>query len=84
MEPFRCIIDHAVLLAYHRKQFSRKDFTKYKQEYHLKKEKCAEYYKVFYDALIEHKTDIFIFVQNYYRCFMGRKSVKEYLMFKYS
>ena len=27
MEPFRCIIDHAVLLAFNRKQFSEKDFT---------------------------------------------------------
>ena len=27
MEPFRCIIDHAVLLVFNRKQFSEKDFT---------------------------------------------------------
>ena len=27
IEPFRCIIDHATLLAYNRKQFSEKDFT---------------------------------------------------------
>lgn len=34
MEPFRCIIDHATLLAFNRKQFSEKDFTLIKQEYH--------------------------------------------------
>lgn len=34
MEPFRCIIDHAALLAFNRKQFSEKDFTLIKQEYH--------------------------------------------------
>ena len=38
MEPFRCIIDHATLLAFNRKQFSEKDFTLIKQEYHLKYE----------------------------------------------
>ena len=27
MEPFRCIIDRAVRTAYHRKQFSVKDFS---------------------------------------------------------
>lgn len=34
MEPFRCIIDHAALLAFNRNQFSEKDFTLIKQEYH--------------------------------------------------
>ena len=35
MEPFRCIIDHAALLAFNRKQFSEKDFTLIKQEYQI-------------------------------------------------
>ncbi len=83
IEPFRCIIDHAVLLAFNRKQFSAKDFTLVKQEYRLKHEKCSDYYRVFYDALIAHKTDFFKYVQQYYRCFMGRKSVKEYPVFNF-
>lgn len=83
MEPFRCIIDHATLLAFNRKQFSAKDFAHEKQEYHLKYEKCADYYKVFYNALVERKIDFFKFVQQYYRCFMGRKSAKEYPTFEF-
>ena len=83
IEPFRCIIDHATLLAFNRKQFSEKDFTLIKQEYRLKYEKCADYYKVFYDALIAHKMDFFKFVQQYYRCFMGCKSAKEYPIFEF-
>lgn len=83
MEPFRCIIDHATLLAFNRKQFSEKDFSVVKQEYRLKHEKCSCYYKVFYDALIERKMDIFKYVQQYYRCFMGRKSVKSYPTFRF-
>lgn len=83
MEPFRCIIDHAALLAFNRKQFSEKDFILIKQEYHLKYEKCADYYRVFYDELIARKMDIFKFVQQYYRCFMGCKSVKEYPIFEF-
>lgn len=83
IEPFRCIIDHATLLAFNRKQFSEKDFTLVKQEYHLKYEKSADYYKVFYDALIARKSDFFKFVQQYYRCFMGCKSAKEYPIFEF-
>lgn len=83
IEPFRCIIDHATLLAFNRKQFSVKDFKLIKQEYRLKCEKCADYYKVFYDALIARKSDIFKFVQQYYRCFMGCKSINEYPIFEF-
>lgn len=83
MEPFRCIIDHTVLLAFHRKQFSEKDFCCIKQEYHLKKERCAAYYQVFFEALIAHKSEVFKYVQTYYRCFMGRKSISSYPTFSF-
>lgn len=83
VEPFRCIIDHAVLLAFNRKQFSEKDFTLVKKEYHLKHEKSAEYYKVFFEALISFKTEIFKYMQGYYRCFMDRKSITTYPIFKF-
>lgn len=83
IEPFRCLIDHATLLAFNRKQFSEKDFTLIKQEYRLKYEKCTDYYKVFYDTLIAHKTDFFKFVQQYYRCFMGCKTAKDYPLFEF-
>ena len=84
IEPFRCIIDHTTLLAFNRKQFSEKDFTLIKQEYRLKYEKCSDYYRVFYDALIEKKSDVFKYVQQYYnRCFMGCKSTQEYPIFEF-
>ena len=83
IEPFRCLIGHATLLAFNRKQFSEKDFTLIKQEYRLKYEKCVDYYKVFYDTLIAHKTDFFKFVQQYYRCFMGCKTAKDYPLFEF-
>lgn len=83
IEPFRCIIDHAVLLAFNRKQFAEKDFTLQRHEYRLKHEKCADYYKVFYDALIDRKTDFFKYVQQYYRCFMGCKSIDKYPTFEF-
>lgn len=78
MEPFRSLIDHAVLIGLGRNQIQAKDFLLVKGEYHLKYEKSAEYYKFFFDILIEKKSDFFKYIQSYYRCFMGHKSIKSY------
>lgn len=82
VEPFRCIIDHIVRLAFNRKQFSEKDFQYHKGEYRLKIEKNAEYTKVFYDALIPYKMDFFMFIRSYYRCFMQDKAISKYPKFE--
>lgn len=81
IEPFRPIIDKAVRTAWNRKQFTEKDFLVSKGEYRLRHEKNGDYCKVFFDALIPYKTEVFKYVQNYYRCFMGRKSVQQYPTF---
>lgn len=82
MEPFRPIIDKAVRTAWNRKQFSENDFQIQKGEYRLKYEKNSDYCRVFFDALIPYKTEVFKYVQAYYRCFMGCKSVKLYPSFE--
>lgn len=82
MEPFRPIIDKAVRTAWNRKQFSERDFMVQKGEYRLRYEKNSEYCRVFFDALIPYKTDVFKYIQAYYRCFMGRKSVRHYPTFE--
>ena len=81
MEPFRCIIDKTVRTAYHRKQFSEKDFIVQKGEYLLRHEHNADYCRVFYDALIPYKIIFFKYIQAYYRCFMGKKSEDKYPRF---
>lgn len=81
MEPFRPIIDKTVRSAWNRKQFTANDFLVQKGEYRLKHEKNSDYCKVFFDALIIHKINIFRYVQNYYRCFMGKQSVTQYPQF---
>lgn len=82
VEPFRCIIDRAVRTAYSRKQFSKKDFVIHKGEYRLKIEKNADYTKVFFEALIPYKMEIFKFVRSYYRCFMQNKEISKYPKFE--
>ncbi|MCE2615802.1 type V CRISPR-associated endonuclease Cas1 [Phocaeicola oris] len=81
MEPYRCIIDKTVRIAYNRNQFSDKDFVIHKGEYMLKHEKNQDYCKVFFNALIPYKIEIFKYVQKYYRCFMQQKPASQYPQF---
>lgn len=81
MEPFRCLIEHTVRIAYNRKQCTASDFNLIKGEYRLKPEKNYDYHRMFYDVLIPHKNDFFVFVQSYYRCFMQAKNGVEYPQF---
>ncbi len=83
VEPFRCIIDHTTLLAFNRKQFSYDDFNIKKNEFYLKPHKCSSYYSVFFQSLIIYKTDIFNYMQKYYRCFMGKRSESTYPVFMF-
>jgi len=78
MEPFRCLIDNQVRNAFRKKQCKWSDFELYKNEYKLKREKNADYCKMFYDVLIEEKQAVFKYIRDYYRCFMNCKSTTEY------
>lgn len=82
VEPFRCIIDKAVRVAFNRKEFSVKDFSVYKGEYRLKIEKNGDYAKVFFNALIPYKMEVFKYISSYYKCFMQNKNISEYPKFK--
>lgn len=81
VEPFRCIIDRAVRTSFHRKQFSSEDFDIKQGEYILKRELSSKYQRVFFDALIPYKKEVYLYVQAYYRCFMRMKSVENYPQF---
>lgn len=81
MEPFRCIIDRTVRTGLNRRQIREEDFEKQLTAYNLKRGRSADYYRMFFDAMIPYKVEIFNYVQAYYRCFMGRKSVENYPIF---
>lgn len=82
MEPFRCIIDKTIRIAINRQQFVENDYERYKGEYRLKREMNKKYSKIFFDALVPYKQDIFKYVQSYYRCFMGSKDILHYPKFE--
>ena len=81
MEPFRCLIDQQVRKAFNTNQCNIDDFKLFKNEYVLKHEKNSEYTRMFFDALIEHKIQVFRYVRDYYRCFMQQKSNENYPQF---
>jgi CRISPR-associated endonuclease Cas1 len=81
VEPFRCLIDQQVRKAFNTRQCVPDDFKLIKNEYILKREKNSDYSKMFYETLIDYKLDVFNYIRNYYRCFMGRKSAPDYPKF---
>lgn len=83
MEPFRCIIEHQIRKSLKYGTFKPSDFQIKKSAYYLKSEMKKIYIKVFFEAIIAHKSAIYKFVQQYYRCFMGKKSVTNYPIFNY-
>ncbi|MBM4065514.1 MAG: type V CRISPR-associated endonuclease Cas1 [Planctomycetes bacterium] len=81
VEPFRCIIDKQLKRAYGLKQMQKEDFKEQKGQYFLKVEKNKDYTRWLIQSILEHKEDIFSYVQEYYRCFMRDKSIKQYPVF---
>lgn len=82
VEPFRCIIDKQIKRAYGLKQMQKDDFREQKGQYFLKIEKNKDYTRWIIQSILEHKEDIFSYVQEYYRCFMRGKPIEQYPVFK--
>lgn len=82
VEPFRCLIDLEIRKNMNYKKFTLDDFEIKQDRYYLKRSESKKYYKIFMKALADNKNEIFSYIRDYYRCFMGKKSVKEYPMFK--
>lgn len=73
VEPFRCVIDGALHKMLSLKTFDEKDFEVRKGAYHLKKGCGKKYIKVFLEAIMQNKEEIFLFLQSYYRKTMKGK-----------
>lgn len=82
VEPFRCIVDKQIKRAHGLKQLQVDDFRVQNGQYFLKIEKNKDYTKWLMQSILEHKEDIFNYVQEYYRCFMREKAIEEYPVFK--
>lgn len=74
VEPFRCIIDHALLKAYHLKQANEDDFMIAERKIVLPFEKHSKYAMIFLKTLMDHKEEIFSFIHDFYRVIMDSKN----------
>ena len=70
MEPFRCIIDKAILKAYNLKQIDEKDFSFSQNQYVLERKNAQKYTRIFLQAIMENKEEMFYFVRDYYKTFI--------------
>lgn len=81
-EPFRPIIDAALIKALNLKQIDEKDFWKNQDQYILPWKKSASYVEMFIKSIMEYKNEIFIYFQSYYRAFMRDKESTEFPVFE--
>ena len=81
-EPFRPIVDSAILKALNLGQVSEKDFWKNQNQYILPWKNSKKYVGLILEALLEYKNEIFIYLQSYYRAFMRDKPVNEFPIFE--
>ncbi len=70
MEPFRFIIDKALLKAYNLWQVNNKDFKFTNWAYVLPWENSRKYSSIFFKEIMAYKKEMFYFVKDYYKFFM--------------
>ncbi len=73
VEPFRCIIEKQILKAHNLGQIDEKDFLLTKGQYLLKYEHNQKYSKIFLEAIMSNKEEIFLYFQAYYRFVISDK-----------
>lgn len=66
MEPFRCIIDRSLLKIHTLKIFDENDFQVKNGMYQLSYTKGSKYSKVFLEAIMKNKNDIYEYTKGYY------------------
>ena len=67
MEPRRCIIDQKIKNMANLWQINEEDFVFIKWEYQLSYSKSKEYTKHFLEVIVEHKSQIFLYIKEYYK-----------------
>ena len=82
MEPFRPIIDWQIRKSINLGQFKEEDFVIIKRQYNLEYKKSTQYTRILFESILEYREDIFIYVRDYYRCFMKGKSIDDYPKFQ--
>ena len=67
MEPFRCVIDKAIIKAYHLGQVIDADFDMTKDNITLDWKQNKKYSMIFNEAIMDDKEELYKYIQQYYR-----------------
>ncbi len=78
VEPFRVIIDKQITKSYNLQQIKVDDFQFSKEQYYINYKAAKPYSKILIKAILDYKSDIFYYLQNFYRCFIQNKDINEY------
>ena len=81
VEPFRALIDHQVRVAVSLRQLKEEDFVLLNRQYRLRWEASAKYIQLLMTPILENKERIFLYFQEYYRCFMKGLPLEDYPVF---
>lgn len=81
MEPIRTVVDYQVRKSINLGQCKENDFEVVNNRWCLKYKSNPQYIQFLMNAILEYKDDIFLYIQQYYRFFMKRKSVSEIPVF---
>lgn len=83
VEPLRPIIDYRIRKAHALGQIREEDFQLIQGQYRLFGENSKPYIAFLLTELLEHKVEIFAYIQSYYRAFMQQKPIDRYPVFQY-
>lgn len=81
MQPIRPVVDYQVRKSINLGQCKENDFEVINNRWSLKYKSNPQYIQFLMNAILEYKDDIFLYIQQYYRFFMKRKSVSEIPVF---
>lgn len=81
MEPIRPVVDYQVRKSINFGQCKENDFEVINNRWCLKYKSNPQYIQFLMNAILEYKDDIFLYIQQYYRFFMKRKSASEIPVF---
>ena len=81
VEPFRPIVDARIKKAHSLNQIKSEDFTIVNKQYRIFGKTGKPYIEWLSKEILNYRKAMFIFIQQYYRCFIRQKAVKEYPVF---
>ncbi len=81
VEPFRSLVDERIVKAHNLGQIKESDFSFESGQYRLFGKASKPYVGWLLKSLMEHKNEMFQYVQQYYRAFMRKKPIDEFPVF---